>query len=319
MRPEESARSALKNIVNATSGERAIILCDDVQRGIGDIFARGALDLGLWTKLVTFETSDEVRGSVEEGLKELIVLSKPDVCVNIFRQRDEETSFRGSFVRFERSLGARIGHCPGITEDMLTEGALALTDDDYRDMFAFGERLKHRLKGAELIHVTSPHGADFTLSTKDREFAIEKTNLPCGEVMCIPPVGNSFQGTLVCTSGGANRIYRDTPVKIDSRDGLAGEIVCDDPGVLGRIEAELDRDEGARYLGEFAFGINPKARLIDQFLEAEKVIGTIHVAFGGSEYPSKTHLDMLVEKPDVEITDKEGTSFLVMEQGRFMI
>ena len=319
MRMEESAKAALRNIVNAVPGEKAVIFCDDVQRDIGDIFAKACLDLGLWTKLVILKTSDEVRREMGDGLKELLVLQQPHLCVNIFRHMDEETSFRGSFVKFERSIGARVGHCPGITKDMLTDGALSLTDHEYREMFNFGERLRWVLKGTESVHVTSPYGADFTLSTKGREFVVERTNIPCGEVMCIPPIGNSFNGKLVCTAGGADRLYRDTPVTILSKNGLAGEIFCEDEEILRRVKAELDRDEGARYLGEFAFGINPKARLVDQFLEAEKVIGTIHVAFGGEEYPSKTHIDLLVENPTIEILKEDGTSILVMEGGRFKI
>lgn len=319
MDPVDSAASALRNILDATAGEKVIIFCDNVQREIGDVFANGALSVGMWTKLVVFEPTDEIREEIDLNTKELMVLSKPYVCVNIFRTKPGETPMRGSFVKFEKAQGARIGHCPGITMEMLEDGALALTNRDYKEMFGFGAKLMAKLKGAENIQVISPHGADFSLSVKDREWKVEKTNLPCGEIMCIPPVGDSFTGKLVCTSGGAGRLYRDTPVSITSHEGKAGEATCEDPEVLASVLKDLDRDEGARYLGEFAFGINPKARLVDQFIEAEKVVGTIHVAFGGSEFPTKTHIDLLVEMPTVTVRYSSGNSVEIMKDGKFQL
>jgi leucyl aminopeptidase (aminopeptidase T) len=316
LKAEEGARAALVNIKDATIGERVIIFCDEEQREIGEVFARAALGLALWTRLVVLRTTEEVRKEVDDQTKEMLTVQRPDLCVNIFRQRAEETSFRGRFVRFETSKGARVGHCPGITMDMLTEGALSLTDEEYQSMFGFGEKLKEDLKGTEKVRVVSSLGADFTFSTRSATFSVEKMNLPCGEVMC-SPVGDSFEGRLVCIAGGTNRMYRDTPVEIASMNGLAGEIRCKDKEVLKRIKQELDRDEGARYLGEFAFGINPRARLVDEFVEAEKVLGTIHMAFGGSYRPSKTHIDLLVENPTVIITKGDGATVTVMENGKF--
>jgi len=316
MNPVDSARSALRNILNVLPGEKALVLYDTEQKHLGEVFSMAAVNEGLWAKAVHLETGEHIRETIPDTVKEMMVASKPDICVNIFRQKDEETSLRGSFVKVQRALKMRVGHCPGLTESMLTEGALALTDEEYKEMFEFGEKLKRALKGAESVHVTSPDGADFMLSTKGRSFVAEKTNLPCGEIMCIPPVGDSFTGKLVCTSGGAGRLYKDTPVTIHAENGLAGKIECMDPEVKARVKAELDRDAGARYLGEMAFGINPKARLVDQFLEAEKVIGTIHVAFGGSEYPTRTHIDLLVENPTVVVTIN-GDKKTVMEKGEF--
>jgi len=127
MDPVESASNALRNILSTTAGEKVIVFCDDVQKEIGDVFASGALRSGMWTKLVVFKPTDEIREEIDSVTKELMVLSKPDVCVNIFRTKPGETPMRASFVKFEKAQGARIGHCPGITMEMLEKGALALT------------------------------------------------------------------------------------------------------------------------------------------------------------------------------------------------
>ena len=64
----------------------------------------------------------------------------------------------------------------------------------------------------------------------------------------------------------------------------------------------LDTDEGARYLGEFAFGTNEGVqRFTKNILFDEKIGGTVHMALGtgypetGSENRSAIHWDMICD------------------------
>ncbi len=318
MDPVESSLNALVITKGATLGERLLVLCDQEQKQLGELFAEAGLRLGLWTKLSLLETTSETRREPDDYTKLLLTTSEPDLIVNVFRRKDEETSYRIKIMRIERNLTDRILHCPGITYDMFTEGAAALTQVGYEEMFNFGYKLKDILKGSHKVHVTCGRGSDFTLDLGGKEFQVEHgTNIPTGEINVMPPIGDSFEGKLVSISGGTGKLYTDTPATIVSRDGLAGDVLCEDNHVKTRIVEELDRDSGARYLGEFAIGINKKARIVDSFIEAEKVLGTIHVAFGGSYRPSKTHLDLLINKPTVTVYDAEGNPTTIMTEGRF--
>jgi len=316
----EAARNALVVTKGATPGESMIIFCDPEKRDMGEMFADAGISLGLWTRLVVLSAGDEVRAEPDDLTKEIMASSRPQIIVNVFRSKAGETAFRIKFMRLERRKTDRIVHCPGINMDMFTEGAAALTVAGYEEMFAFGERLKDALKGVHKVHVTCGRGSDFTLDLGGKEFQVEQgTNIPTGEMNVMPPVGDSFQGRLVATSGGTGRLYRETPAEIASRDGLAGEVRCRDGRVRDRILEELNMDAGARYLGEFAIGINPRARVVDAFVEAEKAVGTIHVAFGGSYKPSKTHLDLLIEGPTVVAYRADGSGFTVMDRGRIVV
>ncbi|MBN2334726.1 aminopeptidase [Candidatus Bathyarchaeota archaeon] len=316
----EAARNALVVTKGATMGESMIIYCDPEQHLLGEMFADAGISLGLWTRLVMLDAGDEVRKELDDRTKEALTSGKPDIIVNVFRTKGGETSYRIKFMRIERRKTNRIVHCPGISLDMFTEGAAALTEEEYAEMFAFGDTLKDVLKGAHKVHVTCGRGSDFTLDLGGKDFIVEQgTNIPTGEINVMPPIGDSFEGKLVSTSGGTGKLYRDTPAEIYSKDGLAGEVKCKDRHVRDRILEELNRDAGARYLGEFAIGINRKARVVDAFVEAEKVVSTIHVAFGGSYRPSKTHLDLLIENPTVTIHRGDGTSFTLMERGEFKV
>jgi leucyl aminopeptidase (aminopeptidase T) len=95
------------------------------------------------------------------------------------------------------------------------------------------------------------------------------------------------------------------------------------PQILRNVRDSLNTDARSSTIGEFAFGINPKARLADEFLEAEKLFGTIHIAFGdnsdfpGGQNPSKNHLDLLISKPSVRAFNKNGSSLDVLVEGTF--
>jgi len=320
MNPVEAAINALVVTKDATIGETMIIFCDPEKLDLGKMYSDAGIRIGLWTRLVVLDAGDEIRTKPSDRTKETITSSNPDLIVNIFRSEGGETAYRIQFMRLERRRADRILHCPGITMDMFTEGAAALTEQGYKDMFAYGEKIKDALKGTHKVHVSCPRGSDFTMDLGGKEFRVERgTNIPTGEINVMPPIGDSFQGKLVSTSGGVGKLYTDTPAEIYSKDGLAGEVRCASDHVKERILIELDRDPGARYLGEFAIGINPKARIVDAFIEAEKVVGTIHVAFGGTYRPSKTHLDLLIENPTVTTFKEDGTSFLIMDKGRLQV
>ena len=101
--------------------------------------------------------------------------------------------------------------------------------------------------------------------------------------------------------------------------------VCKDQEHLTIIKRTFATDSWADVVGEFAFGINPKARFVDEFLEAEKMLGTIHVAFGanmdmpGGKNESKNHLDLMVSEPTVVVTKKGGETVLVLDKGVFLV
>jgi len=127
----------------------------------------GALSLGLWTRLVILETSeDEFRKEPPKHLIEIInAPTPPDIYINILRGMAEETPFRIKIINLEtRKKRSRLGHCPGIRMDMLTEGALSLTRDENAEMQNNARALLAILQDVDSVHVTSPSGSDFTFS-----------------------------------------------------------------------------------------------------------------------------------------------------------
>ena len=326
----EAAKNALECVLEAVHGESIVIVCDDEKREIGKAFADGALAIGLWTRLMILKTSDKTRTEVPPQLLEVLTQQKPDIYINLMRGGGKETPFRMKIIQIEtRDHKSRLGHCPGVTLDMLTKGALALTPQEHRNMQGFAARLIQALTGTVKVEIINPSGTKLSLNVQGREFYTDtridwKTmkwmNLPTGEVI-VAPIENSLNGKLVCDMaiGGIGPLK--TPLEVSAENGKAKETSSKDRDVLRRVRETLATDEWSNIVGEFAFGINPKARFTEEFLEAEKMLGTIHIAFGhntdmpGGKNASKNHMDLLIPKPTVKATKDNGTILIILEDG----
>ncbi len=332
MDPIKAARSALKNVMEATPGESLVVICDKVYLNIGKAFAHGAIELGLWSRLEVLEPK-RVRIEVPKHLVELVSNQRADVYINLLRGLSSETPFRIQLIKMETRKKSRLGHCPGIAMDMLTKGALALKDNEYKGMQDFAEKLMQRLEGANSIKIRTPSGTNLILNVDGREFFTDtkinwKTmkwmNLPVGEVI-VAPKETSLEGTLVCDKAVGGIGITKKLIRITAKKGKAMAVKTEEKNVLKTIKKALDTDEGSSFIGEFAFGINPSARLCQEFLETEKMKGTCHIAFGNnSDFPggknlSKNHMDFLMVKPTVDVIKDRGKKLRILDKGTFIV
>lgn len=329
----EAAKNALGCVLEAKKDENIVIFCDDEKMDVCQAFAVGALKLRLRTHMVKLKTEPNIfRTEIPKEIKDIFTKQNTDIFINLLRGVREETPFRIELTKMETTgQKARAAHCPGITLDMLTDGALALTTKDHRRMQRFSKNLIQNLSQATKVEITNPHGTKLSMNVEGRPFftdtifdweTMKWMNMPTGEVI-VAPVENSLEGKLVCdmSIGGIGPLK--THVEIIAKNGKAQNITSEDGHVLERVRDSLKTDDRANIVGEFALGINPKARFVEEFLEAEKLLGTIHVAFGnnsdmpGGKNPSKNHMDLLISKPTVRITNRNNSTVEVLENGTF--
>ena len=214
--------------------------------------------------------------------------------------------------------GARGATLPGVTEDMLAR----LMAADFPLMAARSRAVAGLLTAAGSAHVTCPRGTDLTLDLSGRAGIADDGdltapgafgNLPCGEGFASPLTG---EGTVVAATL-ASLGLPDAPVELTVRDGrLAGAA-----GEWGeRWTALMDAaGEQGRNLAELGVGTNDRARLTGNILEDEKMLGTVHVAFGASAGIGGTvavpvHLDCLIEDATLDVG---GTR--VLDGGEFVL
>jgi leucyl aminopeptidase (aminopeptidase T) len=198
-------------------------------------------------------------------------------------------------------------------------------------MQSFAQRLLRALEGVVKIDLNTPSGTKLSLSVDKRPFYTDtkldwKTmkwmNLPTGEVLAAP-VENSLSGNLVCDMaiGGIGPLK--TPVELTVKNGQVARTTSKNQKILQAVKESLATDEWSSIVGEFAFGINPKARFVQEFLEAEKITGTVHIAFGenmdypGGKNPSRNHMDFLMNHPTVKVTKESGESATILKDGQY--
>jgi leucyl aminopeptidase (aminopeptidase T) len=108
------------------------------------------------------------------------------------------------------------------------------------------------------------------------------------------------------------------PLRIAVESGYATEI-SGGPEAQELIALLEPHGKDARTVAEFGIGTNDKAILTGVILEDEKVMGTIHIAFGdnksmGGSVRVASHLDGLIRNPTVWFDETK-----VMEDGRLLV
>jgi len=183
-------------------------------------------------------------------------------------------------------------------------------------------RLCEYLEGKQEFHVLAKD-TDLTVNCNGRKWVncAGENNLPDGEVFT-SPLEESAQGR-VSFSFPSNFMGRVlTGVWLEFRDGKIVDAGCDgDPTIL---HSQLDLDDGARRLGEFAFGTNygVKRHTLNMLFD-EKIGGTMHMAFGfapaetGGTNKSITHHDLLLDMREQGEVWADGE--LIYRNGNFVV
>jgi aminopeptidase len=162
------------------------------------------------------------------------------------------------------------------------------------------QRLIDWLVGKEQVRLVGPD-TDLTLSIKGRgwENCDGRMNFPDGEIFTAP-LEDSVNGHVrfsypACTDG---REVEDVRLWFESGKVVKATAAKNEEFLL----TMLDTDDGARTLGEFAFGTNQGVqRFTKNILFDEKIGGTVHMAVGfgfpevGSQNKSAIHWDMICD------------------------
>ena len=195
---------------------------------------------------------------------------------------------------------------------------------DYARMGRAMQALKQRLEATDQVRIKGPRDTDLTLSVKGIP-AIPcdgKLNIPDGEVFTAP-VRDSINGVIHFNAPTLYRGETHENIRLLFKNGKIVEATSSNTRKLNEV---LDADEGARYVGEFAFGINPYiTKAMKDILFDEKISGSIHLTPGNSydEAPngnkSEIHWDMvLIQTPDCGGGEIYFDGELVRKDGLFV-
>jgi aminopeptidase len=139
------------------------------------------------------------------------------------------------------------------------------------------ERLIQWLVGKREVVMKGPN-IDLSLSIEDRTFenADGEHNMPSGEIFT-GPVEESANGWVRFTYPAVTAGREVEGIQLKFEKGRVFEATAEKNEEF--LLTQLDTDEGARYLGEWAIGTNKRIdRYIKNILFDEKIGGTIHMA-----------------------------------------
>jgi len=231
------------------------------------------------------------------------------------------------------AMAQEAGMRPGEFEEFVFR-ALKLHEDDpvvaWRRQSHLQDRvIREVLRSASEIRVVG-EGVDLTVHVDGRRWISDDghENMPGGEVFT-GPVEDATEGCIKFDMPQVYMGYEVEGVKLCFR---SGELVEYD-AVRGRdvLEKLIGMDDGARRLGEFAFGLNYDIqRRTKEILFDEKIGGTIHMALGngypetGSKNESALHWDLIKDMKsgnamvyvDGELVYKSGMFLAWSEEGR---
>jgi len=311
-----AATIAVRDCMGVQPGEQVLVVTDTLLRPIGTALHEAARALGtdpLLLEIIPRKTNGEEPPDAVAALMGMV-----DVVLCPTSKSLTHTGAR----RQASAKGVRVGTLPGVTEEIMVRCMNA----DYHRIAERTFALCRLLERSRTIRVQAPAGTDITMPIEGRHAHASSGlfrekgqwgNLPTGEAYLAPNEGRSHGVVVVDGSMAGVGVVR-TPIRIVVEDGYATEITGGEEA--GRLRALLEpHGRDGRTVAEFGIGTNDKAILTGIILEDEKVMGTIHIAFGdnmsmGGSVRVASHLDGLVTAPTVWFDD-----LMVMNAGRFVV
>lgn len=195
---------------------------------------------------------------------------------------------------------------------------------DYKKMSVAMDPLVDLMNRTDKVHIVGP-GTDLTFSIKGIG-AVKcdgRCNIPDGEVYTAP-VRESMNGVISYNTPSEEQGFTYENIVFEVKDGKIVDAKAND---TDRINKLLDVDEGARYFGEFAIGVNPyilhpmKDTLFD-----EKIAGSFHLTPGmcyedaPNGNTSANHWDLvMIQRPEYGGGEIWFDDVLIRKDGLFVL
>lgn len=195
---------------------------------------------------------------------------------------------------------------------------------DYRRMSRAMDSLKALMDKTDKVRLVA-RDTDLTFSIKGIG-AVKcdgGCNIPDGEVYTAP-VKNSVNGHIHYNAPSIENGIEFKDVRLEFKDGKIINATANDNVAVNAI---FDTDKGARYVGEFAIGVNPYVvNPMGDILFDEKIAGSIHFTPGccyddcSNGNKSAVHWDLvLIQTPEYGGGEIYFDDVLIRKDGRFVL
>jgi leucyl aminopeptidase (aminopeptidase T) len=252
--------------------------------------------------------------------REIVLAHREDVVEIIIALANNSTSHT-RYRALACAAGCRFASLPHFDPDMFQTSMTV----DWSALALRTANLVEAINKAEWIRVTTPNGTDMKICKQGRHAEGDDGlltapgsfgNLPAGEAYLAPLEGMSH-GTMVIEWGPTRKL--DEPLHLTVENGVVVRIDGNDPH-RARLEGKFVEDSNCRNIAELGIGTNDKASRPDNVLEAEKILGTIHIALGdnsgfGGVVSAPFHEDYVFYQPTLTAIMADGSEQVIIANG----
>ena len=304
---KEGAETVVNQCLNVKPGETVLVLNDGNDEELNEALLEASREKASIVALKEYEEpenhGEEPPEEIAEAMKDFNVVIAPT-----------KKSISHTNARTEAcEAGARVATMPGINKEIWNTSLQA----DYERVAEISEKVYSMLEDTDKVRIETPSGTNLEFSINIEYFhtdtgLIHKSgefgNLPAGEA---DGGITDAEGTLVVD----HFPFAPSGTEIEIKNNKAVAVKEKEESELSKA---FENIEGAKTVAEFGFGTNPEASLIGNVLQDEKVLGTVHIAFGdntsyidgGKSNQCSIHWDTVCEKPEVWFDDEK-----VLENG----
>lgn len=282
----------------------------------GTTIMAGLKSEGLLVKLLAKAAAPE-----EVDRARAIVLAQQGDVVRIIIALSNNSTSHTRYRALACAAGCRFASLPHFDPEMFHTSMTV----DWNALAARTARLVTAVNRAEWIRVTTPNGTSMMICKQGRHAGGDDGlltapgsfgNLPAGEAYFAPLEGKSH-GTMVIEWGPTRKL--DEPVTLTVENGVVVQMTGNDPH-RARLEAKFAEHANCRNIAELGIGTNDKASRPDNVLEAEKILGTIHIALGdnsgfGGTVSAPFHEDYVFYQPTVTAIMADGSERIIIADG----
>lgn len=295
----------LRQNIGLRKGEKVAVVTDRKRCEIFEKVCSGVEFLGGELEKVRI-TGRRTNSAPLPELRE--VFARSDVIIGI---TDRSISHCPETRIARKKRGTRVISMVEVDEKLFLKAMKA----DQERIRKIGLKLYGKLRKCRKVRIITPSGTDVKVNVIKDAIGIDDgdstgkgvlNNLPCGEV-CVMPI-DIAEGTIAIDF---------SKVGVNPEDGVKvvvkrGKIVKWNNKKARRFVEFLKKTDGEKALRvvELGFGINPEHReLLGNIIHDEKILGSVHIAFGGygDRRKCKIHEDVILLKPDVFFDGKAVT------------
>jgi len=309
---DHAVDTVIADCLGVAAGEDVVVVVDLETRDLGEALRRRAAAARADAVLALMD--ERADNGTEPPPPVAAALAAADVFIAPTSKSLSHTQAR----KAASDAGARGATMPGVTTDMLAR-VMAV---DFPALRARSAAVARALSDADEAHLTCPLGSDLRLDLHGRDGISDDGdlsapgafgNLPCGEGFIAPAGG---EGTVMASSLAAIGLASE-PARLTVRDGRLVEATGPEGERL--LDALRAHGEAGVNLAEIGVGTNDCATLTGNVLEDEKILGTVHVAFGASAGIGGTvavpiHLDVVVLEATLNVGGQP-----ILEAGRLVV